>query len=172
MQACGNGPCDWPPLSFSADTLDATLNVQGFIAILPKVPVTLKCLKPNGIPVDPQTIGEHLKARRLALKLYQRSVALLLGVSPETVLHWEKGQTCPPIGTYPAMVAFLGYDPLPPSATQGLPHSLRAFRQTRGLSVKRAARLVPIDEETWARWERGGVPTLRHRELLARLLDA
>lgn len=29
VQACGKGPFDWPPLSFSADTLDATLNAQG-----------------------------------------------------------------------------------------------------------------------------------------------
>jgi hypothetical protein len=29
VQACGNGPFDWPQLSFSADTLDATLNAQG-----------------------------------------------------------------------------------------------------------------------------------------------
>lgn len=29
VQACGKGPFDWPPLSLSADTLDATLNAQG-----------------------------------------------------------------------------------------------------------------------------------------------
>lgn len=30
VQACGNGPFDWPPLSFSDDTPAATLNAQGF----------------------------------------------------------------------------------------------------------------------------------------------
>ena len=29
VQACGAGPFNWPPLSFSADTPDATLNAQG-----------------------------------------------------------------------------------------------------------------------------------------------
>ena len=29
IQGCGSGPFDWPPLSFSTDTLDATLNAQG-----------------------------------------------------------------------------------------------------------------------------------------------
>lgn len=29
VQACGNGPFDWAPLAFSAETLDATLSAQG-----------------------------------------------------------------------------------------------------------------------------------------------
>ena len=29
VQACGKGPFDWPPLTFGADTPDATLNAQG-----------------------------------------------------------------------------------------------------------------------------------------------
>lgn len=29
VQACGTGPFNWPPLSFSADSPDATLNAQG-----------------------------------------------------------------------------------------------------------------------------------------------
>ena len=29
LQACGNGPFDWTPLTFSAETLDATLSAQG-----------------------------------------------------------------------------------------------------------------------------------------------
>jgi hypothetical protein len=29
VEACGKGPFDWPPLSFGADTPDATLNAQG-----------------------------------------------------------------------------------------------------------------------------------------------
>jgi hypothetical protein len=29
VEACGNGPFDWPPLSFSADTPDATLTAHG-----------------------------------------------------------------------------------------------------------------------------------------------
>ena len=133
------------------------------------MPVTLKCLKPNGIPEHPQTLGEHLTARRLALKLYQRSVALLLNVSPATVLHWEKGQTFPPIWAYPAIVAFLGYDPFPttPSSTA---ERLVDWRRARGLSVKRAARLCGVDEGLWAGWETGRVPAPAHAALLRRLL--
>jgi DNA-binding transcriptional regulator YiaG len=77
---------------------------------LPGVRVTLKCLRLNEILENPETIGQHIKARRLTLKLYQRDVAQLLGICPETILHWEKGQTCPPVRAYPAMRAFLGYD--------------------------------------------------------------
>ena len=125
-------------------------------------------MKPNGIPKDPKTLGEHLKARRLTLDLYQRDVALLLQVSKETVLHWELDQTTPPIRAIPAIRAFLGYDPYPAPTT--LPERLKAWRMTRGMSVKRAAACAGIDESTWGGWERGQAPIGRHRPLLDRLL--
>ena len=73
--------------------------------------VTLKALKPKDYPEHPRTLGEHLVARRRSLGLYQKDVALLLGVGPETVLHWEKGQTSPPDRSWPSIIRFLGYDP-------------------------------------------------------------
>jgi transcriptional regulator with XRE-family HTH domain len=35
--------------------------------------------------------GEHLRARRLALGLSQRRLAMLLGVSEQTIGKWERG---------------------------------------------------------------------------------
>lgn len=110
------------------------------------MPVTLKCLKPNGIPVDPQTLGEHVKARRLALTLYQRDVALLLKVSPETVLHWEKGNTEPPVASMPALLKFLGYDPFP--EPKALSERLFVKRRAMGWSIQEAARNFGVDPGT------------------------
>ena len=84
----------------------------------------------------------------MTLKLYQRDVAKLLGVSPETVLHWETGQTSPPIRSYPPIVTFLGYDPTPKPTTDA--ERLRGWRIGKGLSVKRAAGLQGVDPATWA----------------------
>jgi DNA-binding XRE family transcriptional regulator len=78
--------------------------------------VTLKCLKPNGIQENPQTLGEHLLARRLTLKLYQRDVAKMLGVSPWTVIHWETGATTPGKRHWKAVSQFLDPPPSPPKA--------------------------------------------------------
>lgn len=128
---------------------------------------TLKCLKPNDIPQNPKSLGEHLLARRLTLGLLQRDVALLLGVDVFTLLNWENSKTQPAIRAYPAIRAFLGHDPFPvPSTTS---ERLKGWRMGRGLSVKGAARLLGVDEATWAGWERGQIPIRRHQGLIDRL---
>lgn len=69
--------------------------------------MTLKALKPCMFPVQPQTLGEHIKARPLALRLTQPELAARLGVSPFTVLNCEKGKTQPARGVMSAVVRFL-----------------------------------------------------------------
>jgi len=77
-------------------------------------PVRLKALKPKETDFEPRFLGEHIKKRRLALKLYQWEVAERLGVDPITVFKREKGNTTePPIKVVPAILAFLGYNPFP-----------------------------------------------------------
>lgn len=113
-------------------------------------------MKPDGIPQrakNPQTLGDHLLAKRLSLGLNQKSVAKIMGVSEESYLHWEKEQLRPRVSMYPGIYAFLGGDPLP--APRTLPERLRRFRQARGLSVDHAAQLAGCDEATWAGWEGG-----------------
>jgi transcriptional regulator with XRE-family HTH domain len=103
----------------------------------------------------PRTLGEHVRRHRLELKLSQREAASQLGVNPWTVLNWEKGHTEPPIAALPAIVRFLGYDPLP--EPRSLPERLLAKRRAMGWSIKEAARRLRIDEGTWAAWETGRV---------------
>ena len=106
----------------------------------------------------------------MTLKLYQRDVAYLLGVSPETVLHWETGQTNPPTRLYPPIVTFLGYDPTPNPTTDA--ERLRGWRMANGLSVKSAARQEGVDAATWVGWERGQAPTRAHALLIERIIGA
>ena len=86
---------------------------QGFIALLQFVPIKLKSLKPKETDFEPRTLGDHIRRRRLEMKLTQKEVADQLGVVPWTVLNWEKGRTQPLIKFIPAIVGFLGYDPFP-----------------------------------------------------------
>jgi transcriptional regulator with XRE-family HTH domain len=72
------------------------------------VPIRLKAQKPKPFPEEPQTLGEHIKRCRLLRKLTQKQAAKLLGVSPFTVLNWEKNKTIPPVQTIPAILRFLG----------------------------------------------------------------
>jgi DNA-binding XRE family transcriptional regulator len=76
-----------------------------------------------------------------------------LAVDETTYLHWEKGQTIPAIEHYPGIFRFLGYDPFPTPVT--LAEQIGRKRRVLGLSISDAARLVGVDEGTFARWERG-----------------
>lgn len=61
--------------------------------------------------MQPKTIGEHIKRRRLELHLLQRDVAGLIGVHPESVKNWERGVLKPMIRHLPKIIEFLGYTP-------------------------------------------------------------
>ena len=80
-------------------------------------PITLKALKPKETDFEPETLGEHVRKRRLELDLTQRQVAGRLGVSTWTVMNWEKDHAVPPIESMPSIIWFLGYDPFPEPKT-------------------------------------------------------
>ena len=98
-----------------------------------------------------------------------------MAVSDATVLNWEKGTTEPPIVFWPAIIAFLGYDPHPAPMT--LSERMSAFRRRKGLSIKEAALRARVNESSWGSWERTGlIPWKRYRtfvdEFLAQQLTA
>jgi transcriptional regulator with XRE-family HTH domain len=118
---------------------------------------------------EPQTLGEHIKKRRLILGLYQREVAECLGVDPFTVLNWEKGKTEPPLRAIPAILAFLGYNPFPTPTT--LSERMLSARRMRGWTMKEAAQAVGVDPCTWQSWEHSGsIKWERYREKVEDLL--
>ncbi len=113
---------------------------------------------------------EHVRKRRLELRLTQKQAAERLGVNAWTILNWEKDHTEPPIESMPAIIRFLGYDPFP--EPKNIPERLLAKRRAKGWSIREAARRLGVDEGTWGDWEQGGVILYRnHRLLVARLLD-
>lgn len=110
-------------------------------------------------------------AKRRSLGLYQRDVAKQLGVSVDTVLHWEKDQTQVPDRMWPTIIQFLGYDPFASQDAAPLAERLREWRRVRGLSIKRAAKHVGVNEGTWAKWETGTKPAnRRHATVIIKLL--
>ena len=133
-------------------------------------PIRLKALKPKETYFEPQTLGEHLRRRRLELELTQKQAAARLGVSSWTILNWEKGHTEPPVGSIPAITYWLGYDPFRESRT--LQDRMLAKRRVMGWSIREAARQLGVDEGTWAVWESGvSVPSGRFIRRLEKALS-
>ena len=59
---------------------------------MPFVRVRLKSLIRKPYDFEPQSLGEHIRRRRLMLSLTQEETAEGLGVNTWTVLNWETGQ--------------------------------------------------------------------------------
>ena len=137
---------------------------------MPCLPVTLKCLKPRETDFEPKTIGEHIKKRRLLLKLTQKALAGILKVSQFSVINWEGGDFQPSnVFTLHRVIEFLGYDPLPEGQT--IPEQLRAKRRQMGWDQRELAEHFKVDRCTVTDWELGGTIMMRsHRTMVARFL--
>lgn len=75
----------------------------------------------RGIPIprQPETIGGHLRKRRLELGFFQSEAAHKLGVSTVTLSRWECDKVHPTWAQQPSVTAFLGYDPFTNSILGG-----------------------------------------------------
>lgn len=74
-----------------------------------------------------------------------------LNVNVFTVCGWENDKKTPAVRYLPRIIEFLGYYPFP--ALQTLGERLLAARRSLGLSRKRMARQLSVDEMTLALWE-------------------
>ncbi len=79
---------------------------------LPFCHCELKAEKPSDFryPTEIKTLGDQLRARWLDLGLYQKDVAAKLGVSEDTICHWESGRVKPSRVVLTKIVGFLGSD--------------------------------------------------------------
>jgi len=104
-------------------------------------------------PLEPKTLGDHLRRRRLDLRMLQRTAAEQFGVREETIGLWENGLARPLARHYGQIVRFLGYDPEP--GDRSLAGRLRGIRRRLGLSQADFAAKVGLDEGSVCRWESG-----------------
>ena len=101
----------------------------------------------------PKTIGDHLKLKRLELKLQKQELAKILNVSPSTIKNWEGNAGIPNCGHLQAIVLFLGYWPYDPKIkTQG--QRIKRAREYRSLTQESLAKIIEVDPSTVAHWER------------------
>jgi len=100
------------------------------------------------------TWGDHIKARRLDLRLTKRQISLRLNVSDVTIYLWEKNRVKPSLAQIPKIIEFLGNDPFE-KQTENLGEKIREYRRVHGLSQKNLAEQLGVDQTTLAGWERG-----------------
>ncbi|MBY0377305.1 MAG: recombinase family protein [Gammaproteobacteria bacterium] len=126
---------------------------------------------PKSCLIDPQTIGEHIKKRRMDLGLFQRDIAQLWNVTEETITNWENGYSEPQIGYYARIAMFLGYEwwRFDISALSG---RIQDYRYRNGLSAKRLGQLLGVNMTTIRSWElEERVPRKEQLENLNLLLE-
>ena len=74
--------------------------------LLPGVSALLRCSKPEVVQLSGNDVPTRLRRRRRELGLFQRDVAIGIGVTPETLCNWEKGRCRPPQRYRSAIEAF------------------------------------------------------------------
>ena len=140
-------------------------------------------IRHRGVPVprDPQTLGEHLKRRRVQLGQKQAEAARILGVCTRSMSLWESDKVFPTWGHHPALIDYLGYDPFKDcgiqdprgnetgfvaflSAKEPAPigHLLHRRRLELKLTVNACARKLGVDPKSVTGWEKGKHEPCRH----------
>ena len=100
----------------------------------------------------PQTLGEHLRNRRLVLDLRQEDVARQLGSLREVYGRWERDERAPVVSEWPGLLSFLGCYPAREETAADL--VLKA-RRCQGMDQKGLARTVGVIHQRLRRWEHG-----------------
>ncbi|MEM6803227.1 MAG: helix-turn-helix transcriptional regulator [Bacteroidota bacterium] len=119
--------------------------------------------------MNPISIGEHLMKKRLDTRKTQIEIARELGVSANTISNWENNKTQPNVNQLAKIIELLGYDPLKPGEDT-LSSRLLAYRRKKGLSQKKIAKILSLDEETVIRIEKGAKAQFRTLEIIEKFL--
>lgn len=103
------------------------------------------------MPVE--TIGDHVRERRLELGLSQARAALAIGVSRDALARWEVRPVQPNVWLMPAIIDFLGYDPQPPAQT--FRELILRTRRSLGFNQLEIASALSVPASTLHAWECG-----------------
>ena len=118
--------------------------------------MTLKAQKPvhrEKYPDFLRTWGDHIKARRLDLKLTKRQLSLNFHVDDTTIYLWEHNRVQPSLALIPKIIEFLGRDPFEKEA-ENLGDKIRDYRRVHGLAQRKLAAQFGIDNTTVGYLER------------------
>jgi DNA-binding XRE family transcriptional regulator len=107
----------------------------------------------------------------LDLKLLQNQVADQIRVHEQTITGSERNATVPEVRYMPAIIQFLGYNPLPTASS--FPERVASARKELGLSQRSMAKRLGVDPATLMGWEAGRhQPTGKSLDVIARVLQS
>jgi len=88
-----------------------------------------------------------------------------------TIINWEGNATVPEVRYMPAIIQFLGHNPLPTPSS--LPERLATARRVLGLSQRKMAAKLGVDPATLMGWEAGRhQPTGKSLDLIGKVLPS
>ncbi len=131
-------------------------NCRRGIPALPFCHVSIKRERPlpKAYPKELRTIGDHVRKKRLDLKLCQYDVARIIGVNKTTVFNWERIYSSPELRHMPKVIELLGYVPFE-KEPETLGEKIVYYRWVKGITQKELASQLGVDPGTLAQWERG-----------------
>ncbi|REJ81315.1 MAG: helix-turn-helix domain-containing protein [Bacteroidetes bacterium] len=120
--------------------------------------------------MNPKTLGDHIRRKRIMLNQLQKDVADCLQVSEDTITGWENNRTQPMIHNYPSIIKYLGYMPILVNQ-DSIGGRIFHYRCINGINQKKLAKLVNVEASTVASWEKGEFkPNPRALKRLLKLL--
>ncbi len=133
--------------------MDTFTNNSSQIKTAYKIETSLIIQPPKELTEDPVTLGDHLRRRRLELGLFQKDVAVQIGVTASTIWNWENGWSSIALHCMPKVITFLGYNPIP--CPEELMERLAWYKQVNGLSLEQLGAEMGRDPEQLADWLSG-----------------
>jgi DNA-binding transcriptional regulator YiaG len=118
---------------------------------------------------DSAHLSDHMRKKRLELGLFQDDIAKILKVSTETITNWENRHSFPKISNMPAIIDFLGYNPMQVDQST-LGGMVKTYRLKHGLSHKKLGNQLNVDASTVGSWEMGIEPHKKTKKKLLKLL--
>ena len=139
--------------------------------LIPKLTRKWEKQRHDGYPINPVTLGEHIRKRRMDLGLLQEDVAKELEVTTNCITNWENNRSKPQIQFFPTIIKFLGIYPFIKNLTT-LGGQIEHYRNCHGLSHKKFGKLLKVDASTIGSWESNKhTPQVKQRRNLLRILQ-
>lgn len=135
-----------------------------------KIKTSLTIQPPKELTKEPVTLGDHLRRRRLELGLFQKDVAIQIGVTTSTVWNWENGWSSITLNCMPKVIEFLDYNPIP--WPEGLMERLAWYKLVNGLPLEKLGTEMGRDPEQLSDWLSGRhKPSQRNSDKIENFLN-
>lgn len=139
---------------FTGNTYHPILPFCFFTIRASRTALRFRNLTRKGFILNPQTLGQHLKSRRLLLQLTQEQVAKQLGTLREQYERWERDEISPVVSFWPRLIRFLGYYPAPISSPACW---ILKARRMLGLRQYAFGRKINVIAKVIRQWEHGEI---------------